>query len=92
MRTNQEDVAIFHSGEQGKLDDIIEHIKSEFSWVIEKWPMDVVELKTPRKLIWDPTKNPTFWYRETIALSFHTNEDEIAQFEILLEKFRWFQW
>jgi hypothetical protein len=36
MRTNQEDVAIFHSGEQGKLDDIIEHIKSEFSWVIEK--------------------------------------------------------
>jgi hypothetical protein len=53
--------------------------------------MDVVELKTPRKLIWDPTKNPTFWYRETIALSFHTNEDEIAQFEILLEKFRWFQ-
>jgi hypothetical protein len=36
MRINQEDVATFHSGEQGKLEDIIEHIESEFSWVVEK--------------------------------------------------------
>jgi hypothetical protein len=53
--------------------------------------MDVVEPKTLRESIWDPTKNPTFWYQETIALSFHTNEDEIAQFERLLEKFKRFQ-
>ncbi len=42
--------------------------------------------KTPHESIWDPAKNPTFWYREAIAPSFRTHEDEIIQFEKRLEK------
>ncbi len=35
-KTNQDNVAIFHSGEQGELEDVIEHVKLELSKVTEK--------------------------------------------------------
>jgi hypothetical protein len=51
----------------------------------------VVELKTPREPIWDPTENPTFWYQEAIEPNFRIHEDEIAQLERQLEKLMWSQ-
>jgi len=57
IRTYQKDMATFHSGEQGELEHITEHVEPKLSRVTEKWPIDVVELKTPRELIWDLTKN-----------------------------------
>jgi hypothetical protein len=45
--TNQKDVATFHRGEQGELEDVIEHVELELSKVIGKQLVDVVELKSP---------------------------------------------
>jgi hypothetical protein len=35
-RTNQEDVATFHSGKQGELEDVIKHIEPELSKFTKK--------------------------------------------------------
>ncbi len=71
-------MATFHSGKQGELEDITKHVEPKLSKVNGKWLVDVVELKIPWEPIWDPNENPTFWYREVIASSFCTHEDEIA--------------
>ncbi len=60
--TNQKDVATFHRGEQGELEDVIEHVELELSKVIGKQLVDVVELKSPWELIWDLIENLAFWY------------------------------
>jgi hypothetical protein len=74
-------VATFHSGKQGELEDVTEHLELKLSRVIGKGPAYVVELKTPWEPSWDPTRNLTFWYQEVIALGFCTHEDDITQFE-----------
>ncbi len=60
-RINQEDVATFHSGKQGELDDVTKHVEPKLSKVNGKWLADVVELKTPWEPIWDPIENLAFW-------------------------------
>jgi hypothetical protein len=80
-KTNQEDMATFHCGEQGELEDITKHVGSKLSKVTRKRPTNVVEPKTPWEPIWDPTKNPTFWYRKAVVPSFYIHEDEIVQLE-----------
>jgi hypothetical protein len=44
--TNQEDVASFHSREQGKLEYVIKHVDLELLRVTGKQPTHVAKLKT----------------------------------------------
>ncbi len=46
-KIDQKDMATFHSGEQGELEDITKHVELELLKVIRKRPIDVVKLKTP---------------------------------------------
>jgi hypothetical protein len=81
-------VGTFHSGKQGELEDITEHIESKLSRVNRKWLAHMVELKTPWEPIWDPTKNLACGYQKAITPSFRTHEGEIAQLKRRLEKLK----
>jgi hypothetical protein len=47
IRMDHEDMATFHNGGQGELEDVTEHVELEFSKVVGKRPTDVAKLKTP---------------------------------------------
>jgi hypothetical protein len=46
-KMDQKDMATFHSGEQGELEDITKHVELELLKVIRKRPTNGVKLKTP---------------------------------------------
>jgi len=67
----------FHNEEQNELEDITENIKLKIAWPIGNHPSELwcmkIKPKTPRKPMWDPTKN-IIWYHEIFATSPHAIE------------------
>ncbi len=76
-----EEVETFHSGEQNKLEDIIENIEPKIVQPMENHPLELqhikTKLETSRELIWDPTKNKTFQYHDIVVTTPHAKESEI---------------
>jgi len=77
-------VAIFHSGEQGELEDVIEHVKLELSKVTEKWLVNVVKPKTPWELIWALPK--TYFL---VLWGYYTKFSYSGRWDYLIQKTTW---